>query len=63
MVCEDLGYKPWVVEQTKFEYSPLGTVFNKGLKKEDKMEWLLKKLKTKVKDKEHLKAIKDEGEK
>ena len=28
---EDLGYKPGVVEQAKFEYSPLGKVFNKGL--------------------------------
>ena len=24
---EDLGYKPSVVEQAKFEYSPLGKVF------------------------------------
>ena len=24
---EDLGYKPGVVEQAKFEYSPLGKVF------------------------------------
>ena len=29
---EDLGYKPGVIEQAKFEYSPLGKVFNKGLK-------------------------------
>ena len=33
---EDLGYKAGVVEQAKFEYSPLGKVFNKGLEKEDK---------------------------
>ena len=33
---EDLRYKPGVVEQAKFEYSPLGKVFNKRLKKEDK---------------------------
>ena len=26
---EDLGYKPNVVQKTKFEYSPLGQVFNK----------------------------------
>ena len=63
LVDEDLGHKPWVVEQTKVEYSPLGTVFNKRLKKEDKMEWLLKKLKTNVKDKQQLKTVKDEGEK
>ena len=28
---EDLGYKPDVVQKTKFEYSPLGQVFDKGL--------------------------------
>ena len=27
---EDLGYKPDVVQKAKFEYSPLGQVFNKG---------------------------------
>ena len=32
---EDLGYKPGVVEQDKFEYSPLGQVFNKRLDKEN----------------------------
>ena len=26
---EDLGYKPDVVQKAKFEYSPLGQVFNK----------------------------------
>ena len=30
---EDLGYQPRVVEQAKFKYSPLGKVFNKGLKR------------------------------
>ena len=30
---EDLGYKPGVVEQTKFEYSPCGQIFNKVLGK------------------------------
>ena len=30
---EDLGLKSSTVEQAKFEYSPLGTVFNKGLRK------------------------------
>ena len=33
---EDLGYKPGAVEQVKFEYSPLGEVFNKVFKKEIK---------------------------
>ena len=28
---EDLGYKPGVVQKAKFEYSPLGQVFNKWL--------------------------------
>ena len=33
---EDLGYKPGVAEKAKFEYSPLGKVFNKGLDESDK---------------------------
>ena len=28
---EDLGLKPSTVEEAKFEYSPLGKIFNKGL--------------------------------
>ena len=28
---EDLGLKPSTIEQTKFEYSPLGQIYNKGL--------------------------------
>ena len=43
---EDLGYRPSVLEQTKFDYSPLGKVFNKGLDdKDDQKEGLLKRLK------------------
>ena len=43
---EYLRYKPSVVEQAKFEYSPLGKIFNKRLDKdEDNKEELLKKLK------------------
>ena len=42
---EDLGYKPSVIEQAKFDYSPLGNIFNKGLKEEDKKEGLFKRLK------------------
>ena len=44
---EDLGLKPSTIEQTKFEYSPLGKIFNMGLDKEekDKKEGLLKRLK------------------
>ena len=41
---EDLGLKPSTVEPAKFEYSPLGKVFDKGLE-EDKKEGLLKRLK------------------
>ena len=62
---EDLGYKPGVVEQAKFQYSPLGKVFNKGLGKEDKKEELLKRLKniedtTKDQIKSQLKPIKND---
>ena len=32
---EDLGYKPSVVEQAKFEYSPMDRVFNEGLDKDE----------------------------
>ena len=42
---EDLGYKPDVIQKAKFEYSPLGKVFNKGLEESDKKEGLLKRLK------------------
>ena len=28
---QDLGYKPGIVEKSKFKYSPLGKVFIKGL--------------------------------
>ena len=33
---EDLNFKPSTFEQTKFEYSPLGKIFNEGLSEEDK---------------------------
>ena len=33
---QDLGYQPDALEQAKFEYSPLGKVFNDGLAKKDK---------------------------
>ena len=47
---EDLGLKPSTIEQAKFEYSPLGKIFNKGLSEEDKKEGILKGLKN-IKDK------------
>ena len=42
---EDLGYKPDVIQKAKYEYSPLGKVFNKGFGESDKKEGLLKRLK------------------
>ena len=61
---DDLGYKPGVVEQDKFEFSPLGKVFNKGLEKENKKEGHLKRLKNiEGKNEEQLKVIKDQEEK
>ena len=42
---EDLGLKPSTVEQAKFEYSPLGKIFNKELDKDDQKEGLFKRLK------------------
>ena len=47
---EDLDLKPSTAEQAKFEYSPLGKIFNKGLSEEDKKEGLFKRLEN-VKDK------------
>ena len=61
---EDLGYKPDVVQKAKFEYSPIGKVFNKGLDEIDKKEALLKRLKSiEGKNRDQLDAIKDQGEK
>ena len=45
LIGEDLGIKPSTVKQAKFEYSPLGKVFNKGLNEDDKNEELFKRLK------------------
>ena len=47
---EDLGLKPSTVEQAKFEYSPLGKIFSKGLNEDDKKEGILKRLEN-IKDK------------
>ena len=41
---EDLGYKPSVGEQAKFDYSPLGNIFSKGLDKDDQKEGIFKRL-------------------
>ena len=45
MTGKDLGLKPNTLEQVKFEYSPLGKIFNKGLNKDDQKEGLLNRLK------------------
>ena len=42
---EYLGLKPSTVEQAKFEYYPLGKIFNKTMDKDDKKEELFKRLK------------------
>ena len=42
---EDLDLKPSTVAQAKFEYSPLGNVFNKGLSEEDKKKAIKKTIK------------------
>ena len=42
---EDLDLKPSTVEQAKFDYSPLGKNFNKGLDKNDQKKGLFKRLK------------------
>ena len=60
---EDLGYKPDVIQKAKFEYSPLGKVFNKALDESDKKEGLLKRLKNiEGKNEQQLDAIRDQGE-
>ena len=57
---EDLGCKADVSKKAKFEYSPLGKVFNKGLDESYKKEGLLERLKNiKYKSGEQLKMIKD----
>ena len=61
---EDLDLKPSTVEQAKFEYSPLGKIFNKSLSEEDKKEGLSKRIKNiEGKNEEQLKAIEDQGKK
>ena len=51
MTGEDLEYRPSVLEQKKFDYSPLGKGFTKGLDKDDNKEGILKILKNKEKRK------------
>ena len=59
---KDLGLKPRTVEQARFVYSLLSIVFNKGLKKEEKKEGLLTRLKNiEDKNEEQLKAVKNKA--
>ena len=52
-----------MIQKAKFEYSPLGKVFNKGLDESDKKEGLLKRLKNiEGKNEQQLEAIIDQGE-
>ena len=64
MTGNDLGYKPEVIEKAKFECSPLGKVFNKGLDESNKKQRLLKRLKNiESKNGEQLKANGGQAEK
>ena len=58
---EDLGYRATVLEQTKFDYCPLGKFFIKGLDEEDKKERLFKRLENiEGKNEKLLKETKDQ---
>ena len=55
-----MGLKPSTVEHAKFEYSPQGKIFNKGLDKDDQKEGFCKRLKNiEEKYEEQLQAIKN----
>ena len=59
-----MGLKPSTIEQARFEYFPLGKIFEKGLHKDDKKEGLFKRLENiKNKNEKELQVIKDQGEK
>ena len=56
---EDLAYESSVIERAKFDDSPFGKVFIKGLNEDDQKEGLLKRLKnTEDKNEEQLLVIK-----
>ena len=44
LIGKDLGLKSSIVEQAKFEYYPLGKIFNTGLDEDDQKEGLFKRL-------------------
>ena len=54
--------KPSTVEKAKFEHSPLGKIFNKGLSEDDNKEGILKKLKHIEYKNEELLKIKNKTE-
>ena len=64
ITAKDPQYKPDPLQKAKFEYSPLGQVFNKGLDSSEKQEGLLKRLKN-IEDKtdNQLDLIRDQGDK
>ena len=54
---------PDIIQKAKFEYSPLGKLFNKGLEESDKKEGLMKRLKNmEGKNEQQLVAIRDQVE-
>ena len=60
---QDLKYRPDPVQKARFEYSPLGQIFNKGLITNKKQKGLLKRLKN-IEDKteNQLDLIRDQGD-
>ena len=65
LTSEDLGLIASNIEEARFEYSPLGKIFNKGLDKDDQKEGLFKRLKNieskiKSENKKELEPIKNE---
>ena len=60
---KNLGYKLDPVQKVKFEYSPLGELFTKGLDVNEKQKGLLKRLKNiEGKNEQQLDLIKDQGD-
>ena len=61
---KDLSLKPSTIKRAKFEYSPLGKIFDKGLNKDDQKEEFFKRLKNiEDKNQKQLKVIEDHEKK
>ena len=61
---KDLSLKPSTIKHVKFEYSPLGKIFNKGLNKDDQKEGFFKRLKNiEDKNEKQLKVIENHEKK